>query len=51
MLITGMVGESRVVIREAADASAPVAGSRVRVDAEVAKRHRFSSLTQRRIDV
>ncbi len=51
MLITGMVGESRVVIREAADASAPVAGSRVRVDAEVARRHRFSSLTQRRIDV
>ena len=51
MLITGMVGESRVVIREAANASAPVAGSRVRVDAEVAKRHRFSSLTQRRIDV
>ena len=51
MLITGMVGESRVVIREAADASAPTIGSTVRVDADVANRHRFSSLTQRRIDV
>jgi len=50
LLITGMVGESRVVVREAAHALPPEIGSTVNLDAEVAMRHRFSSLTERRID-
>ena len=50
LLITGMVGENRVVVREAAHAVPPEIGSTVNLDAEVAMRHRFSALTERRID-
>jgi len=51
LLITGMVGENRIVVREAAHALPPEIGSTVNLDAEVAMRHRFSALTERRIDV
>ena len=51
VLVTGLVGENRVVVREAAHAEQPAIGSTANLDAEVTTRHRFSALTQRRIDV
>jgi multiple sugar transport system ATP-binding protein len=51
LLITGMVGDNRVVLREAAHAVPPAIGSTVNLDADMAMRHRFSALTERRIEV
>lgn len=50
-LITGLIGDSRAVVREAAHAAPPAVGSIVHLDADVSMRHRFSSLTEQRIDV
>jgi ABC-type sugar transport system ATPase subunit len=50
MLVTGQVGESKVVVREAAHATPPAVGDVVLVDAATAVRHRFDATTQRRID-
>jgi ABC-type sugar transport system ATPase subunit len=51
LLVTGTVGESKVVVRESAHAQPPAIGSTVRLDADHDRRHRFSALTDQRIDV
>ncbi len=49
-LITGVVGDKRVVVRQDSEESLPNVGDRVQLDAPEATRHRFDALTERRID-
>jgi ABC-type sugar transport system ATPase subunit len=51
VLVTGQVGESKVVVRDTAEASAPNVGDVVRLDAAASVRHRFDATTLRRIDL
>ena len=49
-LITGVVGDKRVVVRQDSEESLPGVGDRVQLDAPQATRHRFDAVTERRID-
>ena len=50
-LITGVIGDKRVVVRQDSEESVPAVGDRVQLDAPDATRHRFDATTDRRIDV
>ncbi len=49
-LITGVIGDKRVVVRQDSEESLPAVGDRVQLDAPEATRHRFDAITERRID-
>ncbi len=51
VLVTGVVGDRRVVVRHAADMVPPVVGDHVQLSAPEATRHRFDAVTQRRIQI
>jgi ABC-type sugar transport system ATPase subunit len=50
VLVTGQVGESKVVVRDSAEASVPNIGDVVGLDAAPSVRHRFDATTLRRIE-
>ena len=50
LLVTGMVGDRRVIVRQAAHSAVPAIGAEVRIAADAADRHRFDPVTERRID-
>ena len=50
VLITGVVGERRVVVRQDAVAALPRVGEQVHLDVPEATRHRFDASTEERID-
>ena len=49
LLITGVVDERRVVIRQAAHATPPAMGDKLRIDSEQHDRHRFDATSTQRI--
>ena len=49
VLVTGLVGDRRVVVRHAAEMIAPKVGDRVQVSAPEATRHRFDAVNEQRI--
>ena len=51
LLVTGVLGERRVVVRHAAHSVVPEIGAEVRIVADDAERHRFDPVTELRIDV
>ena len=50
LLVTGTVGERRIVVRSASDVVPPLVGDTVMVDADQGNRHRFDPVTEKRID-
>ena len=51
LLVTGTVGDRRVVVRQPAHSAMPPIGSAVRLEADLDDRHRFDPVTERRIDI
>ncbi|MCU1394788.1 MAG: carbohydrate transporter ATP-binding protein family [Ilumatobacteraceae bacterium] len=50
LLVTGTVGDRRVIVRQAAHSVVPDIGAEVRLVVDEADRHRFDPVTERRID-
>ena len=50
LLVTGLVNDRKVVVRQAANAEAPKIGAQIRLDAALEGRHRFDPVSERRID-
>ena len=50
VLVTGQVGESRVVVRENVSAATPAIGDVVQMSVDGAALHHFDSMTLKRID-
>jgi ABC-type sugar transport system ATPase subunit len=48
-LITGVVGDKRVVVRQDSEQSPPAVGDRVQLDAPQSTRHRFDAATEKRV--
>ncbi len=48
-LITGVVGDKRVVVRQDSEEPSPTVGDRVQLDAPEATRHRFDAATEKRV--
>ena len=49
VLVTGVVGGQKTVLRQPAEAAAPAIGDHIHLTAEIDHRHRFDAATQRRI--
>jgi ABC-type sugar transport system ATPase subunit len=51
VLVTGKVGETRVVVRQPAHTVPPAIGESIHLDAAEPNRHRFNAVTEKRVDV
>ncbi len=51
VLVTGKVGDTRVVVRQPVHTVSPAIGDTVHLDADEPNRHRFNAVTEKRVDV